>query len=94
MAKYYQAATFRRTLYMSAVFVVFLLWQQFVYGETSTPRLVSHTFQDGQLSIKLSDGAASLTLYSENSIEVVYTTSNSTPALPSYAIGTTPRPVL
>ena len=55
--------------------------------------LVGHTFSNGTLHLELSDGAMSLTLYSENALEAVFTPRNGPEPPPSRAIGSLPGPV-
>ena len=56
-------------------------------------KLLNHSFENGRLTLALSDGALALTLYSENSLEAVFTPSGGAANAPSRAIGSVPGPV-
>lgn len=62
-------------------------------AEESMRKLLNHSFENGRLTLELSDGALALTLYSENALEAVFTPRTGASNAPSRAIAAAPGPV-
>jgi oligosaccharide 4-alpha-D-glucosyltransferase len=62
-------------------------------ADTSTRKLLGHSFENGTLILELNDGSMVLTPYSEQALEAVFTPTDGASELPSFAIGREPGPV-